>query len=171
MVVRKIKVTDAESLLALFHRLDNETSFMLMEPGERKTSIEHQMESLTSYSECESKVMFVIADDGDIHGFISGVGYTSNRNNHSMYCVMGIKQALAGQGYGKRLLASLEAWAFGQAFTRLELTVMCHNERAYNLYLSTGFEVEGVKRRSLKVDGQYVDEFYMAKLLACEDKD
>jgi hypothetical protein len=28
-----------------------------------------------------------------------------------------------------------------------------------------GFEIEGVKRRSLKVKGAYVNEYYMAKIL------
>ena len=28
-----------------------------------------------------------------------------------------------------------------------------------------GFEIEGTKRDSLRVDGVYVDEYYMAKLL------
>ena len=78
---------------------------------------------------------------------------------------MGIKQSASGKGYGKKLLGCLETWAVERDFTRLELTVMCHNERAYNLYLSQGFEVEGTKRNSLKVDGQYVNEFYMSKLL------
>ena len=28
-----------------------------------------------------------------------------------------------------------------------------------------GFEIEGLKRRSLKVKGTYVNEYYMAKIL------
>ena len=28
-----------------------------------------------------------------------------------------------------------------------------------------GFEIEGLKRRSLKVKGRYVNEYYMAKIL------
>jgi Acetyltransferases, including N-acetylases of ribosomal proteins len=47
--------------------------------------------------------------------------------------------------------------------TRLELTVMVHNERAIALYKKMGFEIEGTKKRSMRIDGQYVDEYYMAK--------
>ena len=43
---------------------------------------------------------------------------------------------------------------------------MTHNESAKRLYLSRGFEIEGTKRNSLRIDGEYVDEFYMSKLLS-----
>jgi RimJ/RimL family protein N-acetyltransferase len=40
---------------------------------------------------------------------------------------------------------------------------MVHNERAIALYKKMGFEIEGTKKRSMRIDGQYVDEYYMAK--------
>ncbi len=48
---------------------------------------------------------------------------------------------------------------------RIELTVMTHNEAGIALYRRQSFEIEGVKKQSLLMDGQYVDEYYMAKLL------
>lgn len=38
MEVRQVRVSDADNLLALMNRLDNETTFMLYEPGERTTT-------------------------------------------------------------------------------------------------------------------------------------
>ena len=67
-------------------------------------------------------------------------------------------------GLGSELMAELENWARAHGFTRLELTVMTDNEPAKRLYAARGFEIEGTKRRSLLVDGQYVDELYMSKL-------
>ncbi|PWF65645.1 GNAT family N-acetyltransferase [Vibrio sp. T21] len=165
MKIREVCVSDAKSMLELMFQLDSETKFMMFEDGERKTTIEQQAQILESFAENNTKSMFVMCDDCGVHGFIAGIGNVANRNRHTMYCVMGIKQSASGQGYGKKLLGILESWAVEHDFTRLELTVMCHNERAYNLYLSCGFEVEGTKRNSLKVDGQYVNEFYMSKLL------
>nr|WP_274011813.1 GNAT family N-acetyltransferase [Vibrio parahaemolyticus] len=165
MKIREVCVNDAESMLKLMLQLDSETKFMMLEKGERKTTIAQQKQILESFSENNTKSMFVLADDFGVHGFVAGIGNSANRNRHSMYCVMGIKQSVSGKGYGKKLLGCLEVWAAERDFTRLELTVMCHNERACNLYLSQGFEVEGTKRNSLKVDGQYINEFYMSKLL------
>ena len=47
----------------------------------------------------------------------------------------------------------------------MELTVLTSNERAKNLYRKLGFIEEGVRRGSMLLDGDYVDELYMAKFL------
>jgi RimJ/RimL family protein N-acetyltransferase len=59
----------------------------------------------------------------------------------------------------------MDTWAREQHVHRLELSVMVHNTRGVGLYKKMGFEVEGVKRDSLFVDGAYVDEYYMGKLI------
>lgn len=48
---------------------------------------------------------------------------------------------------------------------KLNDVVIAHNEVALSLYKKMGFEIEGVKRDSLYVDGEFVDEYYMSKLL------
>lgn len=164
MEIREVRVSDAASMVQLMDQLANESKFMMFEPAERNVTAEEQAKIIESFTGNNSKSMFVLADESGVHGFVVGVGNSANRNKHSMHCVIGIKQSNAGKGYGKSLLRQLETWAAEHHFTRMELTVMCHNERAYNLYLSHGFEVEGVKRKSLKVDGQYVDEYYMSKI-------
>lgn len=166
MIIREVDIKDAAQLLALMVQLDHETKFMMLEPGERQTTLAQQKQTIESFHGNQSRVMLVLSDDVDLYGFVVGVGQTANRNKHSMYCVIGLKQSAAGHGYGKQLLNTLETWARTHDFTRIELTVMCHNERAYRLYLSCGFEVEGVKRNSLCIDGEYVDEYYMSKLLS-----
>jgi hypothetical protein len=47
---------------------------------------------------------------------------------------------------------------------RLELTVHTSNLQALGLYLRHGFQVEGVRRHSLLVDGRYVDEYLISRL-------
>lgn len=42
---------------------------------------------------------------------------------------------------------------------------MTHNLAGIALYKKMGFEIEGRKRHSLRVNGAYVDEYYMSKLL------
>ena len=118
---------------------------MMLEPGERQTTLEAQ-------------------DNEALVGFVVGIGNTANRNKHSMYCVIGVVQAAADMGLGNRLMAELENWAKAHGFTRLELTVIAHNERAKRLYLARGFDIEGTKRNSRLVDGKYVDELYMSKV-------
>jgi RimJ/RimL family protein N-acetyltransferase len=42
---------------------------------------------------------------------------------------------------------------------------MTHNIAGIALYKKMGFEIEGTKRDSLLINGEYVDEYYMSKLL------
>jgi RimJ/RimL family protein N-acetyltransferase len=39
------------------------------------------------------------------------------------------------------------------------------DERAIKLYEKVGFHKEGIKEKSMLVDGKYIDEYYMAKLI------
>ncbi|WP_252179494.1 GNAT family N-acetyltransferase [Endozoicomonas sp. 4G] len=140
---------------------------MLYEPDERKTTIEQQRNIISGFSDSESKTMLVAIDSGsdEIAGFTVGIGNELSRNKHTVYCVIGVLQKFTGKGFGKTLLKSLELWAKENGIHRIELTVMEHNTRAISLYKSFGFEVEGVKRKSLKVNGDYVNELYMSKLI------
>lgn len=56
-------------------------------------------------------------------------------------------------------------WAPGAGVRRLELTVHTTNLRAIAVYLRAGFEVEGRRRSSLFVEGRYVDEYLMSRLV------
>lgn len=158
-------VADAPQVLALLNQLDTESDFMLLEPGERTTTLEEQRDVLDTFRAAESKAMFLAKAEKDVVGFVLGVGNTNQRNRHSLYCVIGVLKRAAGKGLGKALMRALENWAVERGFTRLELTVMRHNHAAIALYRARGFEVEGTRRHSLRVNGEYVDEYMMAKLL------
>ena len=165
MNIRHAEVSDAKSLLELFKQIDTETNFMLLEPDERTTTIEDQKKIIQDFAKSNTKAMIVAEENDDLLGFIIGVGNTTRRNRHSLYCVIGLIQSATGQRLGNQLLSNLEKWATLHGITRLELTVLCHNTRAIRLYKKFGFEVEGTKRHSLKIDGEYFDEFLMSKLL------
>jgi RimJ/RimL family protein N-acetyltransferase len=79
--------------------------------------------------------------------------------------VIGVRRKAAGRGLGGALLDRVDEWARKTGVTRLELTVMAHNERALRLYTRQGYEIEGRRRNSLRVGGDYVDELALAKLL------
>ncbi len=166
MNIRKVEKKDSAQLIELLESLDSETEFMLFEVGERSLSISEQERIINDFQNSSSKLMLVLeSDESTINGFLVAVGGTANRNKHSLYCVLGIRQSYTGNGAGFKLLLEMESWAKSNQFHRLELTVMEHNKRAISLYESLGFEVEGLKKNALKVNGQYVNEYYMSKLI------
>ncbi|ALZ62252.1 Mycothiol acetyltransferase [Bacillus cereus] len=164
-VIREIEIEDASSFLQLSKQLDEETKFMLYEPGERKTTAEQQEKMIHRFIEIEYATIFVAVEDERIVGFILVNGNNIQRKRHVATIVIGILQEYNGRGIGTRLFKEVEKWAKLHDVWRLELTVMAHNTRAQALYKKAGFEKEGVKKAALIIDGKGIDEYEMAKLL------
>ena len=165
MIIRTICEDDAEQFLSLCKQLDLETQFMMLEPGERKTTLEEQRAQIEILLREENQTIFVAEQDNQLVGYLEASGGIFKRNRHCVYLVIGILQAFTGQGIGTQLFQSLEEWAKQQHIHRLELTVMTHNTAGITLYKKQGFAIEGTKRHSLLINGRNVDEYYMAKLL------
>jgi RimJ/RimL family protein N-acetyltransferase len=165
MIIRTICEDDAEQFLNLCKQLDLETQFMLLEPGERKTTLEEQRTQIDILLRQENQTIFVAEQENRLVGYLAASGGTFKRNRHSAYLVIGILQTFTGQGVGTQLFQRLEEWTQQKDIHRLELTVMTHNTTGIALYKKQGLTIEGTKRHSLLINGQYVDEFYMAKLL------
>jgi RimJ/RimL family protein N-acetyltransferase len=165
MIIRTIREDDAEQFLSLCKQLDVETQFMMLEPGERTTTLEEQQTQIDILLRQENQTIFVAEQDNQLIGYLAASGGMFKRNRHSVHLVTGILQAFAGQGIGTQLFQRMEEWAQQQHIHRLELTVMTHNTAGIALYKKQGFEIEGTRRHALLINGQYVDEYYMSKLL------
>ena len=166
MVIRTATESDAEALLWLLKRLDEETRFMMYEPGERTTTAREQQELLRDVLASTNGTVLLAEEVGRTVGFLEASGGGFRRNRHVVHLVIGVLKAYAGRGIGSALLEGAELWARERGgIHRLELTVMAHNGGAVALYEKASFAIEGTRRHSMLVDGSYVDEHYMAKLL------
>ena len=58
-----------------------------------------------------------------------------------------------------------DKWARENDVLRLELTVECTNVNAIRLYEKSGFKKEGLREKSMNLDGELIDEYYMAKII------
>lgn len=166
IAIRAIRESDAAAFLALLRLLDRETSFMLYEPDERQTTVTQQLAAIRRLAEQPNRAIFVAETAaGDLAGHVAGLGGGVRRNAHKADVVIGVAQEYAGQGLGTRLMVHLELWARAIGLHKLELTVIADNARAIALYRKMGFVEEGRQVDSLRVDGRYVDELSMGKLL------
>jgi RimJ/RimL family protein N-acetyltransferase len=168
VTIRSIQEADAAAFLELCRRLDEETAFMMFEPGERQTTAEQQRQRIRGWLEAGRDVVLVADAGQELVGFVALQGGGFRRNRHSGYLVIGVRLAHHGRGLGRRLLEGMEEQARRLGYHRLELTVMTHNSRAVGLYRKLGFEIEGVRKDSLWVEDRYIDEYSMAKLLSEE---
>ena len=164
---RQLSLDEAQKFWNMMNLLDCETEYMMYEPGERE-QIAYGLDPIKELIEnaAQGSDFFVIAEeDGEIAGYLLAERGRPRRIQHSAYIVTGVRKKHRGRGIGRELFQRLDTWAREKQVTRLELTVMCTNMAAKHLYEKNGFAVEGIKKNSMKVNGSYVDEFYMAKLL------
>jgi RimJ/RimL family protein N-acetyltransferase len=156
---------DAAALLGLKQQLDQETSFMLLEADERDTSVPALARQLEDVARSGNSAVILAELPDGLAGYLELTGGTFRRNRTTAYLVMGVLAGAGGRGVGTALLAEAKRWAAAHGLHRLELTVMAHNRRAFDLYSRMGFSVEGRRARCLLIDGQFIDELYMAAIL------
>lgn len=169
MIIREAKIDDAEKISIMFKQLDTETKNMMFEPGERKVNLEEMKARIISMSG-SGGLTLLIEDEDKIGGFLSAQRGMPKRIHHSVYIVIGMLTSYRGRKLGKKLFEMLEKWAIENNVTRLELTVVKGNEGAVKLYKKMGFKIEGIKEKSMIVDGEYVDEYYMGKIIGVDIK-
>lgn len=168
MRIRNIEPEDAERLLAMQCQLDLETTYMMLEPGERDNSKEKLKSRLKEAISYGSIILVAETNEKEIIGFIWAERGIPKRIRHSAYIVAGIREGYRGRGIGSSLFEELEKQAREKAITRLELTVIKENTAALNLYQKMGYRIEGEKPESLYTEGRYLDEYYMGKLIKAD---
>ncbi|CEG29202.1 GNAT family N-acetyltransferase [Bacillus sp. B-jedd] len=165
MVVRKAIPEDGAKLAELIKHVEATSGFMMFGAGERKMTSGQGEEMVGRFAADETSALFVAEKADELIGYLIAVGGGAPRKRHCAYLVAGIAEFHRGTGVGTKLFESLEDWAPKAGIHRLELTVMAHNKAAIALYEKMGFSIEGTKHHSLKIDGRYVDEYYMFKLI------
>lgn len=164
-MIREIILEDAEKLANLIKQVESESEYMLFEASERKTTAQQIEKWIESIQKEDNSTIWIAENEGRLIGYLFAVGGKARRTKHSVYIVIGILKEHRGKGIGTMLFHSLEDWAKEHNIHRLELTVVSRNQAGLALYKKAGFEIEGTKRNSLLINGEYVDEYYMSKLL------
>lgn len=167
MRIRSITELDAEAYRRLYRQLDAETPFRLYEEGERTGDMADYEAEIKRFITTLQSNIFVAEEEetGVLVGYLQAIGRTPRRVRHVVSINIAILQSHTGQGLGAKLFAALEEWAAGHGIHRLDLTVMQNNQPAQKLYTRLGFATEGIKKASMKLDSEYIDEIYMYKWL------
>ncbi len=151
----------------LLNSLDTETNYMMYEPKEREQemSLQELRADIQRNVICGNDFLQVAEEGEKPVGYIRGERGKFRRNFHTAYIVVGVLRDYAGKGIGTTFFKNVEKWAIENGVHRLELTVECHNHAARHLYEKSGFRIEGTRAKSMLVEGSFIDEYYMAKIL------
>ena len=102
--------------------------------------------------------------DGEVVGWCDVLPTHGQARSHIGTLGIGLVPSARRRGIGEKLMKSAIDAAWQTGITRIELTVRADNQVAKTLYERLGFVVEGLHRRSFRVDGEYADSYAMALL-------
>lgn len=161
--VRQLLAKEVPRFLLVAQRIDRETNFLSNADSDPRPNFMHLIGMVKS----GHQIIFIAEEGGQIIGHLGGFWRRGKKERlrHNMTVGLGVLKVHWGKGIGTALMEAFEEWAVANGIHRIGLEVMAHNKAARALYTKMGYEVEGVKRHSICIDGEYIDEYMMSKLL------
>ncbi|MEA2894149.1 MAG: hypothetical protein QOI05_4942 [Bradyrhizobium sp.] len=108
------------------------------------------------------QLQFVALSADDVVGWCDVIPLSRPSQAHRGVFGVGLLPQFRGQGIGTKLTKKALAAARAFGLHRVELTVREHNAGAIELYKKEGFQIEGVQRDAVLVDGVYENVVCMA---------
>jgi hypothetical protein len=93
--IRAARPYDAAALLELKQRLDQETPFMMFEPGERGGSVQDLARELAQLARTENSVVLLAELGDELVGYVELTGGSFRRSRATAYLVIGVRPALS----------------------------------------------------------------------------
>jgi len=163
VVVRPTRMGDEEALLGNINLVCAEDVYLMMD--EVPWDLEAERKWLSKF-DGEDTVLFVAEQGGSIVGQADCHRGAYPKIRHTGTIGIAIRDSWREVGLGWILMNRVLEWMRQRGFEKACLSVFATNDRAKGLYVSLGFVEEGVRRRQLKIRGEYVDEIEMGLWLA-----
>ena len=108
---------------------------------------------------------FVVLDNEKVVGWCDVCPNNKPAYAHAGTLGMALLPDYRSRGIGRELLLTTLRKAKANGLERVELLVYKSNEVAKSFYEKMGFKIEGLRCKSIKIDGRYEDDYIMALLL------
>ncbi|MBZ2153302.1 GNAT family N-acetyltransferase [Streptococcus australis] len=166
LFLKEAEASDAERLLDFFKAVATESEFMTLAPeglGMTKQELEIFAET---QAQTDNQLCLLLYLGEDLVGVLNIAADQNRALRHIGDVFIVVRKAYWNKGLGRILLEEGIAWAEGTNLLRkLDLSVQVRNERAIHLYQTLGFEIEGLRKRGVYKEGEYLDVYLMGKLI------
>ena len=160
--IRSIEEDDAAEILKYLELISSESDNITFGPGEFNMPLEKEVAFLKSIVESDNGIMYVAKVNGEIAGQLHYTGGGRNRTRHTGEFGITVQKKYWGQGIGRALMEAMIEWATTSKYCeKIDLRVRDDNHKAIALYRKLGFKVEGLRKRDMKINGEFVDCLFM----------
>ena len=167
VTIREAVPEDAERLIPYVRAVADETDNLSFRGSEFRVTVEQERNILATYRDSANQ-LYLVAESpgGEILGVLSLDASQKPRLRHLGEFGLSVRKAYWNRGVGRAILIYLIDWArAGGIIRKIKLHVVTTNEAAIALYRKLGFEMEGLGRRELCVQGKFHDMYAMGLLI------
>lgn len=164
IAIREVQIEDAGDIVGILNPIIQTRAFTTLDAP---VTVEHQRDFISRFP---SRGIFLVAVDtssGRVVGLQDVEPFASFTHAFDHVGVIGtfIDLSLRRKGIGGRLFAATFDAARRKGYEKLFSYVRADNDPALTAYLKHGFRIIGTAEKHAKIDGRYIDEILIEKLL------
>lgn len=165
-IVRSCQLEDIENLKSFFQKGAIESTHTLV-CKEREQSLSKLKERVESALNAPSEIYLCVFDEDKIIGnlYLRAISPDHPWIKHIAEFGMMVSADYWGRGVGHALLEIMEDFAKKIGISKIEAKVRVANGRGLALYKKSGYAIEGTRKKAAFINGQFEDEFFIAKFL------
>jgi len=167
ITLREATPNDAEKLLAVMNKLNNETPFLLVNSQSLALNPDEMAKQLDYIFELDNQLILLAFNHEELIGVATVMGETDTPLKHIGEIGISILKDYWNCGLGTVMLEEIIYWAKEhQIIHRLEIKVQERNTRAIHLYKKMNFQIEGIIRWGfLSENNEFLDIILMSLLI------
>jgi L-phenylalanine/L-methionine N-acetyltransferase len=157
LLIRRREKRDAEALVRMFNQPLCRLG-MVLDPFQSTSELETWLQSNGTQN------FEAVAAVDDTAVGLAGLFPCRDTQSHAAWIVLFVHDDFQGRGIGNLLMTMLITSAHILDLTRIQLMVVCDNERAIALYRKFGFEVEGRHELYARRGDEFLTTLSMARI-------
>jgi RimJ/RimL family protein N-acetyltransferase len=165
ILVRPATAADAEALIAhVLAMIEEAPQCLPMGPGEFTMTVEEERAFLEKTAASDNCLYLVAEVNGVIVGALNFTGGKRAALRHAATLGVSVRPAWQGAVGTALLTEAIRRAKTSGVLRRLDLLVYADNLRAIRLYERHGFEREGVRKKAVFRNGEFIDNIEMAMI-------
>ncbi len=162
--IRDVKIEDAEEILAILNPIIAARCYTAMDT---EFTVDVEREFIRTFPARGTFLVAVDTTSNRIVGFQNVSPFADFTHAFDHVGVIGthVDLELRRHGIATRLFAATYDAARRKGYEKFFSYVRADNEAALHTYLRQGFRVVGIAERQAKIDGRYIDEIVIEKLV------
>lgn len=165
--IRTAEPKDAAGIISVFKSVMKEKIYTLNDSDEYKETTKTFSKKIRKFRLAPGKIIIAALFENEIVGYAAFNNGDLRKTKHSGYLTIFIKKDFRGKGLGKEMLKTLIQWGkANKQMRKMTLSVFSNNKYAIKLYKNTGFKVEGLCPRDVKINGRFYDSVLMYKFVS-----